>query len=562
MIRRSIFDTPTTPRISVFLEWVRDGQLFIPDFQRPFEWDDERRLNLLDSVSRGLPIGAFMVWRTMRDLNTYDSLGPFELPKPQPNEPHNFLIDGHQRLVTLYAALQPISPGGLEQLRQEGRNWPVYFNLAADDDEPGFVIAPRRRGFQPPKTWLPTNELFVPKALWQRQRELFDDAQEQLAQRIEELANAFKDYAVPVLPLVTDDMKAVTDSFVRVNIGGKSIAEDKVLRALTYVDYRIDEHIEELREQLAEIGWDQIKEGVFISALKFRLDLDVYGADPSSVVSAIKGLAEQSDNQDEGQIFRAKMAEVGNGLKAAALILERCGIPGPGILPYQYQLVCLAEVLLVRGLQEISHAEFEIVRKWIWRTIYSGHFTGLTGSQLRATIEMLLGELGLLDCYFPVWPGASSTGSRVEPVRRFQKSSIRSIAHVLMQVNNIPDEEFRAQVLERLGRQDLEAVHKIFPKSASRLGNIVLTTPEKLKQLRKCLKTNPQGMPPELAAAHHIPTDALGELNELADEWEIEDFCRVREQHLMKLEADFIQQFGLEMILDDDDHAPVDLSTR
>lgn len=552
MIRKSIFDTPTTPRISVFLEWVRDGQLFIPDFQRPFEWDDERRLNLLDSVSRGLPIGAFMVWRTMRDLKTYDSLGPFELPKPQPNEPRNFLIDGHQRLVTLYAALQPITLHGLEQLRQEGRNWPVYFNLAAGDNELGFVIAPRRRGFQPPESWLPTNELFVPKALWRRQSELFNDGQEQLADRIEELANAFKDYAVPVLPLVTDDMKAVTDSFVRVNIGGKAMAEDKVLRALTYVDYRIDEHIEELREQLAEIGWDQIKEQVFISALKFRLELDVYGADPSNVVNAVKQLAEKSDSQDEGQIFRAKVAEVGRGLKAAALILERCGIPGPGILPYQYQLVCLAEALLVRESLEISHDEVEYIRKWIWYTIYSNHFTGLTGAQLRETVSDVVQVLDI-GGFSTLWLNATQVKSRVEPVTRFRKSSIRSIAHMLMQANSIPDAEFRQQVLDRLGRQDLEAVHKIFPRSASRFGNVVLTVPEKLAELRKYLKTSPHDMPPAFAASHFIPMEALAVLSVPAAEQEIEHFCMLREQHLLRLEADFIRQFDLEMDLDDDD---------
>jgi hypothetical protein len=546
MIRKSIFDTPTTPRIFVFLEWVRDGQLFIPDFQRPFEWDDERRLNLLDSVSRGLPIGAFMVWRTMRELETYDNLGPFELPKPQPNESRTFLIDGHQRLVTLYSALQPLTPEGLEQLRRQGRSWPLYFNLEVGEGDPGFVIAPKRKGFEPPPTWLPTNELFVPKALWQRQRQLYDAGEDALVERMEALANAFKDYAVPVLPLVTDDMKAVTDSFVRINIGGKAMAEDKVLRALIYGDYRIDEHIEELREELAEIGWGQLEEQIFVNALKFRLDLDVY-ADPTSVVKAVKRRAE-SDSQDEAQTYRAVMSEVGRGLRAAAEVLMRCGVPGPGVLPYQYQLVCLAEVLL-RWSSELSKEHLEEIREWFWRSTYSAYFTGMTGYQLRRTIEELLAVFASPE-YSQLLYVLPEINETIAPIQRFQKSSIRSIVHLLAQAHSIPNADFRNDILERLGRGDRGTVHRIFPRSSgSHPGNIVLTTPSKLVELRKWLKTAPHEMPDDLAAMHHIPSDAFDEFSVLATNHQIFDFLRKRSRYLDQLEDSFIRSFSLSLAL-------------
>lgn len=553
MIRKSIFDTPTTPRLSVFLQWVREGNLFIPDFQRPFEWDDERRLNLLDSVSRGLPIGAFMVWRTMRDdIRTYTHIGPLEVPQPKSGEVHNLLIDGHQRLTTFYAALEPLIPEQLELLRAEDNNWPVYFDLAAEDGEPGFVLASRRKS-SVPRTWLPTNELFVAKALFRRQRELEEHGDTRMAERIEELSTAFKDYLVPVLPLVTENMKAVTDSFVRINIGGKRMAEDKVLRALTYTDYRIDEHIQELRSQLAEIGWGGLREQVFINALKARLDLDVYESDPSEIVKAIRG---------HGDKYREIMNGLGAGLRAAAhFISEECEIPGPAILPYEYQLICLSEALLRHSgsiskniaapvdparLMVLPESSM-LVFRWVWATTYTGYFTGMTGKQIRNTIKEL--ETLLSPESNPSFP--MLLDPRVGPLRSYRGSATRSKALVLCMARAIVNDDFRMQVQRRLGLEGASAVDRIFPEHhGTASGNLIVTVPEKLEAIRFTLSFNPRALSKELAEEHFISDAALDTLAVTGDP---SLFCQQRATDLIELENRFVTSLGLMFDPDRDD---------
>jgi Protein of unknown function DUF262 len=544
MIRKSIFDTPTTPRLYTFLQWVRDGQLFIPDFQRPFEWDDQRRLDLLDSVSRGLPIGAFMVWRTLyADLKTYPSLGPFALPQPLEGEARSYLIDGHQRLTTLFAALEPVEPETLESLQRSAGRWPVFFDLATEEKDPGFVLAPRRRGFEPPMTWLPTNELFSPKALWRRQRALEATGLERYAERTEELANAFKDYIVPVLPLVTDDLRAVTDSFVRVNSGGKPMSEDKVLRALVYVDYRIDEHIEQIRASLAEIGWGELKEQVFVNALKVRLQLDVYRSSSADVKRAVEARGPGTE------AYRRVMDELREGLSAAALLLNQCFFSGPGVLPYQYQLIGLSEALLRSAGPDpaklnafVVNAELKgRVLHWLWATTYASYFTGMTGNRIRDAIdhlhEVLMGTAS---------PLPKDLNRRIDRLETFHGTSTRSIALVLMMAGLQEDEAFRKQVDARLGEAGTKAVDRIFPQASDTIpGNRLVTTPDQLRALREALARDPSNLNEELARKHYIPPEALAIL--AADPSDHTRFLEVRTQYLEQLEAKLIRDLGLEI---------------
>jgi hypothetical protein len=58
-----LFDPPVVPRLEVLLREFEKGEIQIPAFQRPSLWRDDQRLDLLDSVRRGLPIGALLVWR-------------------------------------------------------------------------------------------------------------------------------------------------------------------------------------------------------------------------------------------------------------------------------------------------------------------------------------------------------------------------------------------------------------------------------------------------------------------------------------------------------------------
>ncbi|PMQ20394.1 GmrSD restriction endonuclease domain-containing protein [Glutamicibacter arilaitensis] len=57
------FQTPQYS-LSSLLEKAKTGALQLPDFQRPYRWNDERIRSLLVTILRGHPMGVLMTLRT------------------------------------------------------------------------------------------------------------------------------------------------------------------------------------------------------------------------------------------------------------------------------------------------------------------------------------------------------------------------------------------------------------------------------------------------------------------------------------------------------------------
>jgi uncharacterized protein with ParB-like and HNH nuclease domain len=45
------------PLIESLLAWVKEGEIAIPEIQRPFVWDKSKVRDLMDSIYRGYPVG-------------------------------------------------------------------------------------------------------------------------------------------------------------------------------------------------------------------------------------------------------------------------------------------------------------------------------------------------------------------------------------------------------------------------------------------------------------------------------------------------------------------------
>src|SRR5690348_4783419 len=93
---------PTSPRLSTLLTDVAHGNIKIPVFQREFVWDDEQIISLLDSIYHGFPVGSLLLWSTKERLDHERNVGGFALPETPQDYPVQYVLDGQQRLTTLY----------------------------------------------------------------------------------------------------------------------------------------------------------------------------------------------------------------------------------------------------------------------------------------------------------------------------------------------------------------------------------------------------------------------------------------------------------------------------
>ena len=92
--------------IRQLLSLVSDGRIRIPAFQRGFVWEMDRVAYLMDSIYKRYPFGSLLFWRTKNKLATERKLGAFDLPNPKDDESINYVLDGQQRLTSIFSVFQ------------------------------------------------------------------------------------------------------------------------------------------------------------------------------------------------------------------------------------------------------------------------------------------------------------------------------------------------------------------------------------------------------------------------------------------------------------------------
>src|SRR5262249_43289536 len=110
--------TPSSPRIASLLSDVAKGNIKIPVFQREYVWTDEQIMSLLDSIYRGYPVGSLLLWATKERLKHERNVGGFQLPETPEDSPVNYVLDGQQRLTTLYGVINSDAKTGDAELAE------------------------------------------------------------------------------------------------------------------------------------------------------------------------------------------------------------------------------------------------------------------------------------------------------------------------------------------------------------------------------------------------------------------------------------------------------------
>lgn len=558
MASRSMFDTPALPRLSTILEELREGMVLVPQFQREFLWTDEKRLTLMDSVYRGLPIGTLMVWRTKKvkekesgsDLQVRTYLGPAKLGRPSEENTHRtYLIDGLQRMSTLYIALNSPYPGGEDDPRAV--NWPIYFDLDPAPDDRGeirFKLLPRGR--EQPLTWMPMSIVFDDIRVFELKDKLIKEGLPELTREVEQVSSRFKDYIVPIVPLATDDLGVVTETFARINRQGTIMGEADMTRALTYSkDFDINERLEQIRAELADRGWGLLSRQQLLNILKAVWNLPIYRAKPAQIK---KKLAEEPGALDT----------LGAWLRDAFDLLEMFGIYGQSALPYLYQLAGLVRATQRHGRAALLAAAPQL-KRWLFQTAYAEHFSGMTNAQLAEAFD----HVEAMVTNPSVDPTPVGMQLDVHPLGRLRVGAVRSTLFALSMAREGDRIDGTTKLLENFGRHG--TINRLLPgQGAESTGLYVIAENEELAQLRKILR-NPDeaGVSATTAQLHQMVTRAKGAASEpltigaehhlcrkhlfsehalLALRMGLYDRFSAERQHALEnIERSFVQQIGM-----------------
>ena len=90
----------TTYSVFGLIEDIRQGEVALPDIQRPFVWGATKVRDLLDSMYKGFPVGYLLFWETGVEAGARQ-IGVNAKEKV----PRLLIVDGQQRLTSLYAVI-------------------------------------------------------------------------------------------------------------------------------------------------------------------------------------------------------------------------------------------------------------------------------------------------------------------------------------------------------------------------------------------------------------------------------------------------------------------------
>jgi hypothetical protein len=355
--------------IREILDTVMRGQIRIPAFQRGFVWEPDRVAYLMDSIHKGFPFGSLLFWRTKEKLKSENKLGPFNLPDPAEDYPVDYVLDGQQRITSIFGVFQTQLETGASEAWQE-----IYFDYQADksaQESQFFALLPDEVD---QKRHFPLKTLFDTTA-YRKATQNFD---EMLAKKIDEMQTVFKEVRIPVQLFKTEDKATVAIIFERVNRQGVPLDTLQLLSAWTWSDdFQLQAQFADLTEQLEPFGFGGMGAD---SNLILRCCSAILGGDASP--DSLMNLS--------GATLRQRFNEVLNGIRGAVdFVRTNFNVQALDNLPYANLLVPLAAFFAVPENQEAKYSDEQrqAIIRWFWRACFAKRYSSGLLRNLNSDIE-------------------------------------------------------------------------------------------------------------------------------------------------------------------------------
>lgn len=342
---------------------IQDGEIRIPAFQRDYVWEYENIAFLMDSIYKGFPIGSVLFWRTREKLHTEKQLGNFTLPEPQKDYPIDYVLDGQQRLTSLFTVFQT----SLTPTIQDDMS--IYFVLDEVDSiqKSRFVSLPNDD--VDPYKHFPISALFD-SVLYRKATDIYDD---DTKIKIDKLQETFKECTIPYDLLETDDKEHVAIVFERINRAGIPLNSFQLFTAWSWSEsFDLQDELTVLASELDDFGFGELVNQQEL-LLKCFTGIILGNTTPKSVLEL------------DGTSIRANYEKIKNGIKSSIDFLRKeLNVYSLKMLPYPAMLVALTAFFAsdkTNGELYNDKQRTTLIR-WFWRCCFSRRYSsGVNGVQ-------------------------------------------------------------------------------------------------------------------------------------------------------------------------------------
>ena len=200
---------------------INEGNIKIPQFQREFVWSKVDAAKLLDSVVKGYPIGSFILWETKSRLRAIKNIGGISLPDASEGEFLYYVLDGQQRITSIYASMLGVQIGKEDYSK-------LYVDLLSDGSQEIVILDPEDRAQD--------EYISISDLLRGKMSDIFAKYghNQQILDRIDLYKTRFTTYQFPTIKISDAELDVATDIFTRINVGGKGLDTFEIMCAKTY----------------------------------------------------------------------------------------------------------------------------------------------------------------------------------------------------------------------------------------------------------------------------------------------------------------------------------------
>lgn len=199
-------------KVRELLDEIQRGQVLLPEIQRSYVWKGPQVAKLLDSLYHEYPVGQILLWDTgALQIITKALEGSKEPVLPSAGQP-KIVLDGQQRLTSLYLAL-----GGA---REDGVS--IYFHLETEQFQNYISRMKADRRWIPVRPTLcgEINDLAILSSLQEQGvLKVGDEKSSLYLDRLQRLKK-IGEYKFPIEIFKSEDYEEVTELFVRINSAG------------------------------------------------------------------------------------------------------------------------------------------------------------------------------------------------------------------------------------------------------------------------------------------------------------------------------------------------------
>ncbi len=358
---------PETYQYPELISKIEQGLIKIPAFQREFVWSMDKTLFLLDSISRRYPIGTFLFWQSSDFINALRNIGSLNLNDPPSGYPVQYVLDGQQRVTSLYAALRSAHVN-----RQ-------HYRICADLDsyeqseEVFFAREPDDERF-----------ILLSDLLGDDYGPLFASLTSTRQKRFNDIRTTFLNYPFSVTLVEGGNLDIVCDLFERINNTGVELSVFDLLVARTWLP--IDEDggfdlraaLDELRETVDDVNFSNIPEAVIAQLAGALIKHDC-------TRKAILSIG-----REEMRVTWPKLAD--SFCSAVDFVRKKLRIATSRLLPYPSLLLPLAYFFFRNGKRNPDGNQ----SSWLMRYFYLNGFSGRLSS---GTQSKLTDDLRILDSW-------------------------------------------------------------------------------------------------------------------------------------------------------------------